>query len=506
MRLSFGQQMQMAQKQVLAPRMIQSMEILQLPIIALQERIEQEMEDNPVLDQIEPTEDTSSLDESTLNPDAPTENERELVVGDDSNNEEDFERLLNMADNLPDDYEEQSRPSRGQIEAEADRRHDAMANMVARPESLLEYLEHQLSWYDLDDRLRRYCERIIYNLDSNGYLKVPLEDLLDTPPAEINGDAKSWQEEQTKLAEQALSIVQRLDPVGVGARNLKECLLLQLTPGLLFYEELQVLIENHLEDLENNRLPLISKKTGFSIETIQEAWDDLRTLKPKPGAEFNETFAPSVTPDVYVDPRPEGSGYEVRLEDTQLPSLYISPTYRKLLQDPDTNAETREYIKRKVNSAQWIIEAIEQRRSTLTRVSQAIVDHQTKFLDDGPEHIVPLKMQQIADKVGVHVTTVSRAVDDKWMQTPRGIFPLKRFFVGGTTGADGAEVAWDKVRLKLQEIVDGEDKTKPLSDDALVEELGKHGITVARRTVTKYRKAMNIPSSRQRRDWSKSEK
>ena len=505
MRLSLGLQMQMAQKQVLAPRMIQSMEILQLPIMALQERLEQEMEDNPVLDQIEPDEDDGPLEETVVNPDGPTESERELVVAEESNNEDDFERLLNMAESLPDEYEERSRPSRGQIEAEGDRRHDAMANMVARPESLLEYLEHQLSWYDLSPEVRRLCERIIYNLDSNGYLKAPLEELLSSLPAELNGDAESWHTEQMKLAEEALTIVQRLDPPGIGARNLKECLLLQLTPGLLFYEELQVLIENHLEDLENNRLPLISKKTGFSIETIQESWEDLRTLKPKPGSEFNETFVPSVTPDVFVETKSEG-GYKVRLEDGQLPSLYISPTYRKLLQDPSTNAETREYIKRKVNSAQWIIEAIEQRRSTLTRVSQAIVDHQIKFLDDGPDHIEPLKMQQIADKVGVHVTTVSRAVDDKWMQTPRGIFPLKRFFVGGTTGADGEEVAWDKVRLKLQEIVDDEDKTKPLSDDTLVEELLKHGITVARRTVTKYRKSMDIPSSRQRRDWSQAEK
>ena len=505
MRLSLGLKMQMAQKQVLEPRMIQSMEILQLPIMALQERLEQEMEDNPVLDQIEPDEDDGPLEETVVNPDAPTESERELVVAEDSNNEDDFERLLNMVDSLPDDYEERSRPSRGQIEAESDRRHDAMANMVARPESLLEYLEHQLSWYDLSPEVRRLCERIIYNLDSNGYLKAPLEELLSSLPAELNGDAQSWHAEQMKLAEEALAFVQRLDPPGIGARNLKECLLLQLTPGLLFYEELQVLIENHLEDLENNRLPLISKKTGFSIETIQESWEDLRTLKPKPGSEFNETFVPSVTPDVFVETKSEG-GYKVRLEEGQLPSLYISPTYRKLLQDPSTNAETREYIKRKVNSAQWIIEAIEQRRSTLTRVSQAIVDHQIKFLDDGPDHIEPLKMQQIADKVGVHVTTVSRAVDDKWMQTPRGIFPLKRFFVGGTTAADGEELAWDKVRLKLQEIVDDEDKTKPLSDDTLVEELLKHGITVARRTVTKYRKAMDIPSSRQRRDWSQAEK
>ncbi|HEX5471693.1 MAG TPA: RNA polymerase sigma-54 factor, partial [Lacipirellulaceae bacterium] len=224
--------------------------------------------------------------------------------------------------------------------------------------------------------------------------------------------------------------------------------------------------------------------------------------KPKPGADFSATTVPSVTPDVFVERNEEGN-YQIRLEDTQLPALYISPYYRKLLRDEGTNAETREYIKRKINSAQWLIESIEQRRSTLTRVSQAIVDHQTKFLDDGPDHIEPLKMQQIADKVGVHVTTVSRAVDDKWIQTPRGIFPLKRFFVGGTTTAGGEEVAWDRVRIKLQEIVDNEDKTKPLSDDAIVEELAKEGIDVARRTVTKYRKAMNIPSSRGRRDWTK---
>jgi RNA polymerase sigma-54 factor len=310
---------------------------------------------------------------------------------------------------------------------------------------------------------------------------------------------------QLEIAEGALRVVQRLDPPGCGARTLKECLMLQLIPGMPYYEELKTLISNHLEDLENNRLPQIAKRTGWTIEKIQEVWHELRKLKPKPGSDFTATTAPSVTPDVFVD-RNEAGTYEVRLEDGQLPSLYISPYYRKLLRDEGTNAETREYIKRKINSAQWLIESIEQRRSTLTRVSQAIVDHQTKFLDDGPDHIEPLKMQQIADKVGVHVTTVSRAVDDKWIQTPRGIFPLKRFFVGGTTSADGEEVAWDRVRIKLQEIIDNEDKTKPLSDDAIVEELGKAGITVARRTVTKYRKAMNIPSSRGRRDWTKGEK
>jgi RNA polymerase sigma-54 factor len=168
---------------------------------------------------------------------------------------------------------------------------------------------------------------------------------------------------------------------------------------------------------------------------------------------------------------------------------------------PATDTATRDYIKRKINSAQWLIDAIEQRRSTLLKTAQAIVDHQTSFLVNGPEAIEPLKMQQIADRIGMHVTTVSRAVDDKWLQTPRGLQPLRRFFVGGTVSADGDEVAWDTVRIKLQEIVQAEPKDEPYSDDDLVEELAKRGIKVARRTVTKYRKAMKIPSSRQRRDW-----
>jgi RNA polymerase sigma-54 factor len=496
MRLSFGQEMRLQQKQVLAPRMIQSMEILQLPIMALQERIEQEMEENPVLDLKENGDDVEDGPvEAAESPDAPSESEKELVVDDSSNHEADFERLMNMDEEWPGHFEDGPTRSRAAIAEEGDRKLDAMANMVARPESLNDYLEHQLAWFDVSDEVRKMAERLIYNLDSNGYLKTPLAELIDPDGGEA----------QLKLAEEALALVQKLDPPGVGARDLRECLLMQLTPGMPHYEELRTLISNHLEDLGANRLPIIEKKTGYSIELINEAWEELRKLKSKPGADFSEATVANVTPDVFVDRNDDGA-YLVRLEDGRMPSLFISRYYRKLLQDPSTTAETREYIKRKVNSAQWLIESIEQRRSTLTRVSQAIVDHQQEFVERGPEFIEPLKMQQIADKVGVHVTTVSRAVDDKWIQTPRGIFPLKRFFVGGTMSADGEEVAWDAVRLKLQEIVDCEDKHKPFSDDELVKQLAQHGIKVARRTVTKYRKAMSIPSSRQRRDWTKDEK
>lgn len=490
MRLSFGQEMRMVQKQVLAPRMIQSMEILQLPILALQERIEQEVQENPLLEVHEEDPDLPEVKTETDAPDAPTTDEKELVVDETKNNEEDFERLLDMKDELPDYYEERTRPSSNRVEEEGTRKHDTMANMVDRPESLQDYLHHQLYFFELDPELRQLCDRIIYNLDDNGYLPGRLEDLLEP-------DAPKGRLAQ---AEEALATVQRLDPPGIGARDERECLLLQLKPGMRHLEEMRNLITHHLEDLANNRLPLISKKTGYSIEKIHEVWGELKKLNPWPGAIFASSFVQTVTPDVTVEEDEDGT-YKLKIEDDRTPSLFISTYYRQLLASGETTPETKEYIKRKINAAQWLIESIEQRRSTLSRVAEAIVEHQQEFLAKGPESIEPLKMQQIADKVGVHVTTVSRAVDDKWIQTPRGIFPLKRFFVGGTVGADGEEVAWDAVRIKLQEIIDAENKQKPLSDDEIVKELGKHGIKVARRTVTKYRKSMNIPSSRQRRDW-----
>ncbi len=492
MRLSFGQELRMQQKQVLAPRMIQSMEILQLPILALQERIEQELQENPILElrEADPDLPAETEAEDRESPDAPTDDERELVIGEKDGNEDDFERLMKMDEEWPDHFEERSRPSRNQVEQDSERKHDAMANMTARPQSLQDYLHDQLGWFELSDELRAMADRIIYNLDDNGYLPGRLEDLLGLEAS--NNDRQ--------LAEEALRLVQGLDPPGVGARDARECLLLQLVPGMAYYDEMRALVKDHWDDLTHNRLPAIARRTGFTLDAIQAAIHELKKLNLSPGAEFASEPVPPVTPDVFVEQNDDGR-YLVRLEDGRTPSLYISPYYRKLFQSGQANPETREYIKRKINSAQWLIESIEQRRNTLSRVSQAIVDHQRQFLDKGPEAIEPLKMQQIADKVGVHVTTVSRAVDDKWIQTPRGIFPLKRFFCGGTTSADGEEVTWDAIRLKLQELIDQEDKQNPKSDEELVNALAEHGLQVARRTVTKYRKAMNIPSSRQRREW-----
>jgi RNA polymerase sigma-54 factor len=495
MRLSLGHHLgqHQVQKQILAPRMIQSMEILQLPVMALQERIEQALVENPILEAIEgdpaaPDEITPSETESTRDVE-----QRELVVDEKHNNADDFERLENMGQDLPEPFEESIRKSSGRMEEEADRKHDAMANITDRPESLHDYLTHQVGELELAADLRSMCERIISSLDpkDGGYLRVSLEDLL---PPDAGPDALD-------LARKALEIVQGLDPPGIAARDLRECLLLQLTPDLPYYEEMKTIISDHLEDLRDNRLPLIEKTTGYTIPRIKAAWEQLRRLNPKPGAGFAETIVQVVTPDVMLE-RDDDGGYRVALPDTKMPTLHISDYYRQRLSSGTATAEEKEFIKKKINAAQWLIEAIEQRRSTLTKVSQAIVDHQKRFLDEGPEFIEPLKMQQIAEKVGVHVTTVSRAVDDKWIQTPRGLFPLKRFFVGGTRSEDGEDVAWDIIRIKLQELIDKEDKQKPYSDDELVEELHKQGLNVARRTITKYRQKMNIPSSRQRRDWA----
>lgn len=493
MRLSFGMETRQLQTQKLSPKMIQSMEILQLPVLALQERVEQELNENPMLEVQEEEDAVPETTEEKEDPNKPTETERELVVEDNQSNKEDFERLDNMSSDMPESFDD-FRTSADRTQQAQDRQHDLMANALERPESLNDYLMHQLAELEIDTEVEALAERIISTLDARngGYFKTSLRDLM---PAEHT-------EEDLEIAEQALALVQTLDPPGIAARSLSECLLNQLSPDIPHFAELQVLIENHLEDLAENRLPLVEKKTGLSIEQIQEARQEFHRLNPKPGAAFLETHVPIVSPDVVVTTDDDGN-YVVKLEDDRVPTLRISNYYRQRLSDPTATAEEREFIRRKIESANWLVEAIQQRRNTVHKVAQAIVDYQKKFLDDGPEHIEPLKMQQIADVVGVHVTTISRAVDDKWIQTPRGIFPLKRFFVHGTRSEDGEDIAWETIRLKLTDLIDKEDKLKPYSDDDLVKELAKAGLTVARRTITKYRKKLGIPSSRQRKDWTK---
>lgn len=496
MHLNISQQMKLGQQMKLAPRMIQSMEILQLPLQALEERIDQELAENVCLERVSDTEGTTDTETELMRSQADDDansyklDEKEMVAGNETNNESDFERLLEMAEQWPEDnVTSATKPSSNRISEDIERNNDAVANISERQQTINEYLLEQFHYFSCSHEIKEFGEYLIQNLDHNGRLQSSLPEIV-----QVYGKSISQEE-----AETALHLIQKCDPPGVGARDLKECLLLQLKPDAPYRDVLVTLITSHLEDLGQNRLPVIQRKTGYSIDTIKNAMSYLRYLDPFPGRGFESEPVLKVTPDVFVK-KDENCKYVVELENEYTPPLRISRHYAQLLRNKNDD-QTKDYIKKKIDAAKWLIEAIEQRHSTLKRVAQAIVDFQTDFLDNGPEYIVPLKMQQIADVVGVHVTTVSRAVDDKWIQTPRGLYPLKRFFGGGTKTSDGEDVAWGIIRLKMKEIIDGEDKSKPLSDDALVDALAKEGYNLARRTVTKYRKAMNIPSSRQRREY-----
>jgi RNA polymerase sigma-54 factor len=482
MRLDTSLQQRMQLKQVLTPRLIQSMEILQRPTMELSEHIEQEWEENPVLG----IRDGVAKEDETVEP---TAEEKTAETAEEEREIED--KYEEYADDWDDDRGEfRASRSRASLDEEGDRKLDAMQNMPSRPQSLQDYLLEQIGFLDISHEEEELLDHYIANLRENGYLP-PLEEVLATFPHPASQNE----------AEKVLRLLQHMDPPGVGARDLKECLLLQLDAETPHREVVRALIQNHLDEVLNNRLPIIHKRTGIDLETIQEAIEALRRLNPNPGVGFDAANVPYVTPDVRVE-QDEERNFKVTVVDDYLPDVYIRKSLRDRLKNRNIDPKERDYLRKKIQQAEWLIDAIRQRRSTLEKVTKAIVEHQRPFLEKQAEHINPLKMQQIADQIGVHVTTISRAVDDKWVETPRGIFPLKRFFGGGTVTAQGEEVAWELIKSKLTEIINTEDKTNPWSDDELVKKLQEEGYPVARRTITKYRKLLNIPSSRQRKDWS----
>jgi RNA polymerase sigma-54 factor len=491
--------MRLEQRMKLAPRMIQSMEILQLPLLALQERIEQELISNPVLELREPNNDEEDDSSNTSTEDNQSEErgEKDLVVKDDDDRPEDYQRLAEIADD--NDYEDYySRGARGssvRFVGERDGKLDAMANTAARETSLHEYLTFQWSLIEAIREVRDAGQLIINHLEDDGYLRVDFEFLKQRSKHAVSNES----------LHRALVLVQSLDPPGVGARDLQECLLLQLDaveepPAI--HEFARTLAEDYLKEIENNRLPAIAKAAGVDIARIKEAIHYLHRFDPRPGQQIGPDHVPYIVPDVIVDYPPHGGeGYEVRLAFGNEPSLYINRMYRRMLRNGKLDGRTRDFIKKNIQSARWLIESLEQRRSTLLRVADAIVEAQRDFFDNGPKHLKPLPMSTVADKVGVHVATVSRAVADKYMQCPRGIYPMRQFFSSGVETESGQELSYEAVKAKIQELIEDEDKSNPHSDDQIVSLLKKDGVELARRTVSKYRKAMNIPSARQRKDY-----
>jgi len=488
---------------VLAPRMIQAMEILQLPLAALQERIDQELVENPVIElrQTKPEGEADGPDGGARDSadTADTEGEQTLVVGDESG-PDDFERLSRIVDRWENYFEQTATRRPVHAAGDADPKTEAMRNTPDDGQTLQEYMLDQWHLEDVTGRRRALGEVVIRQLDDNGYVRGDLSDAASEvdPPAE-----------EAEI-EDALRRVQTIGPAGVGARDLTECLLLQLAadptygggPGRLPEGAIDVrIICDHLHDIEANRYPRMAKALGVSLDEVNQAVARIRRLNPKPGAAITAERTPPINPDVRIRWDEELGDYVVTVERGATPELYVTKAYRRMLRQRDLDEKTRQFVVRNVRSARWLMDAIQQRRDTLLRVTESIVRFQRPFFDDGPDHLQPLRMQQVADDVGLHVSTISRAVADKYADTPWGIRALRDFFVGGTEPTNGQEVSWDRVRARLKAAIDAEDKRKPLSDVALVKCLKAEGIDLARRTVAKYREEMDIPSSHRRRQF-----
>ncbi len=489
MRFEQSQGMKLGQGMKLSPRVIQSMEILQLPLTELEERIEQELENNIALELAEPERD--ELDEPVNREDAPDADS------------DSFEHLDEMSREVPDFAEnefDQYRPPARQ-EGERDAKTDAMASAPARSATLHDQLLDQWRLTDVDPDLLQAGVVLIGFLADDGYLRTPLEEILTKAPANL-----ALSRERLEQALQAIQLV--LEPPGVAARDIPECLLLQLdaieadpadsTDDALL-ARVRTLISDHLDDLSQNRLPRVVGASGFAMDEIREALEFMRRLNLAPARQLVQTRPEIITPDAIIEYDEEHDSYYAYLNDRRSANLRVNEEYARLAADKSLEKKDREFIKTNIANANWLIDAVGQRSSTLLRVIRVVVDAQRDYFDYGPTSLKPLPMTQVADQLGVHVATVSRAVADKHLQTPRGIVPLRSFFSGGLSTDSGQDMSYDAVKAALREIVGAEDTANPLSDDALADALKERGIDIARRTVAKYRGQLDIPSARLRK-------
>lgn len=507
--------MRMSQQMKLAPRMIQSMEILQMPLQQLEERIAQELESNATLELAEESPEAGESGPAPEAGPAADSDERPMRV-DEADARDDFARLESFEESNPEAaansfdeepqrvetprIEELGTYPRARLEGEADAKSEAMANTASRSASLIEQLQDQWRMADVDEPLRPLGEAIISYIEDDGYLRTPFEAILDRWPADRPRPAP-------EDLQRALSAVQLLlEPPGVAARDVRECLVLQVDalaerPGepAAQWAVVRQLINDHLEDLAQNRLPRIVEKTGLSMDDLKRAMERMHLLSLAPARQLVQEPPSAIVPDAVVEYDADADRYIAYLNDSRMPGLRINREYALLAKDRAAPKPTREFLKKSLSNAAWLIDAIEQRRRTLLRVIQVVVQAQREYFDYGPQALRPLPMTLVAEQLGVHVATVSRAVAEKYLLTPRGVVPLRSFFSGGTQTQSGEEMSWDAIKAALKDVIDAEDKTNPLSDDALADALKERGIEIARRTVAKYRDQLGVPSARLRK-------
>ena len=453
--------------QVLAPQLQQSLQILQAPALELRNIVQQELQTNPVLEE---EIDTFEAEERSK---------------DDSEFQEEFERLAKLDEEWRDYMAQNVSYSSRNLEDEE--RRQFFFDSIASQETLQQHLWEQLNTSDVPEAQRKAAELIIGNIDDLGFLQTSLEDISNNtghPLGEL---------------QEMLNLIQTFHPVGVGARDLRECLLIQLRrlgkePSL----EYQI-VDQHLEDLGRKRLPEVARRLGVTVEQVQRAANFISTLDPKPGQIFTPDPNSYVLPDVSVDKI--GDEYTVSLNGDQVPHLRISKTYKDLMTTGTNGTDVRDYIREKIRSGKFLIKSIHQRQQTILNIANEIVKRQNEFLENGTAFLKPLTMAQIAETVGVHETTVSRAISGKYMATPQGVFEMKYFFTPGYQTAGGASLSNTSVKESISELVRNEDTRNPLSDKEIVEILSDRGIPIARRTVAKYRAELNILPSNLRKQY-----
>ncbi|MCX7725609.1 MAG: RNA polymerase factor sigma-54 [Chitinispirillaceae bacterium] len=471
--MNLGLEMSLKLQQKLSFQMIQSLKLLQVNTLQLQQLIRNELETNPLLEIVEERE---PLEEDKKSESVSESEEEDEIKA--SEDEVDWDQYIEEAFDLGYSFNEERDPNEEKFEP-----------VPVYTETLDEHLSKQLSEKKIPENIKLLAEFIIGTLDADGYLRIPFEEISEQTRASIYE------------IKEALNVIQKMDPPGVGARDLRECMIIQLKARGK-HDSLSMRIVSEGWDLfEKMKIPELARRFNVEPKEIQSAIEELKTLDPRPGHQFFREKSTLVVPDLIVE-KIDGK-FVVMLNDRSIPSLKISNAYAKILKNgKNISSEVRKFIKDKFNSASWLIRAIEQRKTTMIRVMYAIIEKQKEFFEKGPPNLKPLKLQDIAEMVNMHISTISRVTNNKYVQTPHGIFELKYFFTEGVSNKekDGTEeeVSSEKIKIRIKELIENEDKKEPLSDQKIAELLKKEGMAVARRTVAKYREQLKLLPARMR--------
>jgi RNA polymerase sigma-54 factor len=481
MALEIKQAPKLTQQLVITPQLQQAIRLLQLTRLELVEMIDQEMKENPLLEELEEEKDEGeSLGKEAAEKEAPPVEERPIEVRGEGEgvSEFDWENYLENSNLTP---LERS----GEGDRDGDER-PSFENFLSERRTLTDHLHWQLQLSRMTEEEHRVGAWIIGNLDDDGYLKTSLDEVsmeLGLPLERIEG---------------VLRKIQQFDPLGVGARDLKECLLIQLEQASPRDPVAEKIVSDQLFLLKNRNYSVIAKKLGVSVERVKQAAFRISQLEPKPGRAFGGEVVQGIIPDVYVY-KLEGE-YVIYLNEDEIPRLRVNPVYRNILTGNRESPEgDKKYIQEKLRSALWLIRSIHQRQRTIYKVAKSIVKFQREFLDRGIKHLKPLVLRDVAEDIQMHESTISRVTHNKYVHTPQGIYELKFFFNTGIASSEGEDLASESVKNLLREIIAKEDAKKPYSDEKLVQILKGMNIHIARRTISKYREAMRILSSNERR-------